>query len=74
MESIILTFIGGMIGIALGVFASYLYSILTSSAFVISIPSVLLAFAVSVGIGVLFGWYPAKRASDLQPIEALRYE
>lgn len=73
-EAIILTFVGGVVGICLGVFASYLYSFFTKSDFVISFPSILLAFVVSVGIGVLFGWYPAKRAADLQPIEALRYE
>ena len=74
IEAIILTFVGGVVGICLGVFASYLYAYFTASSFVVSLPSILLAFAVSVGIGVLFGWYPAKRAADLQPIEALRYE
>lgn len=74
IESIILTFTGGIIGIILGVFASYLYASITATAFVISIPSVLLAFVVSVGIGILFGWYPARKAANLQPIEALRYE
>ncbi len=74
IESLILTFIGGIIGIGLGVLASYIYSIVTASAFVVSLQSVVLAFIVSAGIGVLFGWYPAKRAANLQPIEALRYE
>lgn len=74
VEAIILTFVGGVIGIGLGVLVSYLYSLFTGSVFVISPNSVFLAFAVSAGIGIIFGWYPARRASNLQPIEALRYE
>ena len=74
VESIILTFTGGVLGIIIGIFASYLYSYFTNSLFVVSPNSVLLAFAVSAGIGILFGWYPARRAANLQPIEALRYE
>lgn len=74
VESIILTFFGGIIGIGVGVLASYLISTFTSSPFVISAQSILLAFAVSAGIGILFGWYPARKAANLQPIEALRYE
>lgn len=74
IESVILTFVGGVIGIGIGTFSSYLYSYFTSSPFVVSPNSILLAFAVSAGIGILFGWYPARRAANLQPIEALRYE
>jgi len=74
LESIILTFTGGIIGVILGIISSYFISRLTSSPFVISLPSILLAFVVSAGIGIVFGWYPAQKASNLQPIEALRYE
>lgn len=74
VESIILTFAGGIIGVGVGILASYLISYFTSSLFVVSPESILLAFAVSAGIGILFGWYPARRAANLQPIEALRYE
>lgn len=74
MESVILTFVGGILGIILGVLVSYIYSRVNSSTFFISISSVGIAFAVSAAIGILFGWYPARRASNLQPIEALRYE
>jgi len=74
IESIILTFVGGIIGIGVGVLVSYLISYFTGSPFVISPQSIFLAFAVSAGIGILFGWYPARRAANLQPIEALRYE
>ncbi len=73
-EAIILTFMGGIIGIIFGILTSYIISVVTSSLFVVSVSSILLAFFVSVVIGVVFGWYPAKKASDLQPIEALRYE
>jgi len=73
-ESILLTFTGGVIGIILGILASYIISIVAGSLFVISPSAILLAFVVSAAIGILFGWYPAKKASDLQPIEALRYE
>ena len=73
-ESVILTFTGGVVGIVFGVATSFVISKVTSSGFVISISSIFLAFIVSAAIGILFGWYPAKRASDLEPIIALRYE
>lgn len=74
IESIILTFVGGIIGIILGIAGFYIYSKANDSTFVVTMSSVLLAFFVSVGIGVTFGWYPARKAANLQPIEALRYE
>ncbi|OGM11835.1 hypothetical protein A2Z22_00075 [Candidatus Woesebacteria bacterium RBG_16_34_12] len=74
IESIILTFTGGLIGIGLGIIGFYIYSKANDSTFIVTLPSILLAFSVSVVIGILFGWYPARKASNLQPIEALRYE
>lgn len=73
-ESVILTFVGGLLGMVVGIIASYIIANLTSSPFVISISSIILAVSVSAAIGILFGWYPARRAANLQPIEALRYE
>jgi putative ABC transport system permease protein len=69
-----LTLIGGIIGIALGwliAFAVNALGLVTTS---VSWYSVILAFGVSAAIGILFGWYPARRAANLNPIEALRYE
>lgn len=74
IESIILTFAGGVVGMIIGVGASYIISSLINLPFTVSVGSIFLAIGVSGGIGILFGWYPAKKASDLQPIEALRYE
>lgn len=74
IESIILTFTGGIIGIGMGIIASFAYSSFTGSLFTISPSAIMLAFVVSAGIGILFGWYPASKAANLQPIEALRYE
>ncbi len=73
-EAVALTVIGGTIGVILGWLACYVitrFGILQTS---ISISSIILAFGVSAAIGIVFGYYPARRASRLNPIEALRYE
>jgi putative ABC transport system permease protein len=80
IESMFLSGFGGILGIAVGAgLSAYLATIASriSTSFpppVVSVPSVLLAFGVSVGIGLFFGIYPANRAAVLNPIEALRYE
>lgn len=74
VESIILTFGGGVIGMVVGVLISLIISKLVSIPFTITFGSVTLAIGVSAAIGILFGWYPARKAANLQPIEALRYE
>jgi len=74
IESIILTIGGGLTGMVLGILLSYVISVVIGLPFTISIFAIFLAIGVSGGIGILFGWYPAKKAADLSPIEALRYE
>jgi putative ABC transport system permease protein len=74
IESIMLTVVGGIIGMILGIIASYFISSAMTLPFSVSPSSVLLALGVSGTIGIVFGWYPARKAANLQPIEALRYE
>ena len=73
-ESVILSLIGGLIGIVFGLLISYGLSVWQGWTFIISTPAVLLSFLVCAATGVFFGWYPAKKASSLDPINALRYE
>lgn len=74
IEATMLTLIGGIIGVALGWGISFTISKLGIIQTKVSLSSVLLAFGVSALIGIIFGYYPAKRASRLNPIDALRYE
>jgi putative ABC transport system permease protein len=73
-ESIILSLIGGVIGILLGLLLSYAASAGLNWPFIISLPAVGLSFLVCAASGIFFGWYPAKKAASLDPINALRYE
>ena len=73
-EAVALTVIGGGIGIILGYIVCYVLTNLGILQTQLSTSSVLLAFGVSAAIGIVFGYYPARRASRLNPIEALRYE
>ncbi|MCD4694142.1 ABC transporter permease [bacterium] len=79
VETIIITSVGGIIGMIIGIIISYLTSLTINGLgynweFSVSLMSILLGLGVSMGIGLIFGLYPAKKASDLSPIEALRYE
>ncbi len=73
-EAVMLTFIGGFLGIVLGWLVSFVVSSTGIVTTQVTLSSVLLAFGVSAGIGILFGYYPARRAGMLNPIDALRYE
>jgi len=73
-ESVIICTIGGTIGIILGVGMGIIACLILKSPISISVPTILISFTFSMAIGVFFGYYPAKKAASLDPIEALRYE
>lgn len=74
IESVLMSFLGGGIGILLGLVISKFVSKMGGWDTVVSLESILLAFGFSVGIGIFFGFYPANKAAKMNPIEALRYE
>ncbi|KRF09864.1 ABC transporter permease [Paenibacillus sp. Soil787] len=74
MEAIILCFLGGVVGISIGVLGSFAFSLITKWQFVLSGWTIIIAFGFSTAVGLFFGWYPAKKAANMQPIESLRYE
>ena len=74
IEAITLSLLGGLVGVLLGIGATRLIGAVSSFKPIVSTGSIVLAFSVSFSIGVFFGFYPARRASLLDPIDALRYE
>lgn len=74
IEAILLSVTGGLIGVALGVGASYAIKFIAHWPIYIQPWSIIMSFAVCTFTGVFFGWYPAKKAAQLDPIEAIRYE
>ena len=73
-ESSILSLVGGILGILLGLLLSYVTSNALNWPFVVSTSAIGMSFVVCVVTGIFFGWYPAKKAASLDPIVALRYE
>jgi putative ABC transport system permease protein len=74
VEAVTLSLIGGIIGIAVGVVSSNAISYLAEWRTILAPESVVVAFGFAAAIGIFFGFYPARKASRLDPIEALRYE
>ncbi len=74
IESVLISFLGGGIGVLLGILISKGVSSLGGLDTIVSMQSILLAFGFSVGVGIFFGFYPANKAANLNPIDALRYE
>jgi putative ABC transport system permease protein len=74
IEAVILSSMGGLLGILLGVGSSELISQVYGWPVLVSSTSVAVAFAFSAAVGVFFGYYPARKAAQLDPIDALRYE
>jgi putative ABC transport system permease protein len=74
IEAIIISVTGGVFGVILGCIASWLVNVIAQWPVSVQSYSVILSFAVCTATGVFFGWYPAKKAANLDPIEAIRYE
>ncbi len=74
IEAVLISVTGGLIGVFVGVGASFAVKMLAGWPIYIQVWSILLSFAVCTATGIFFGWYPAKKAANLDPIEAIRYE
>jgi putative ABC transport system permease protein len=74
IEAVTLSLLGGFVGVILGIVGAQLVGIVSTFQPIVTVESIVLAFGVSFAIGVFFGFYPARKASALDPIEALRYE
>lgn len=72
MESVVLSLVGGIIGLILGIILAYIVCILIGNPFTLTVSTIFLALGFSVGVGVIFGIMPARKASRLNPIDALR--
>ena len=73
-ESVLISVGGGLLGIGFGFFLAWLIARTAEWKTIVTTSSVVIAFGVSVAVGIIFGLYPAVKASRLDPIEALRYE
>ena len=74
IEALVLSLVGGLIGVAAGVGGSWVFGQTSDMRTVVAFESILLAFGSAATVGVFFGFYPANKASQLDPIEALRHE
>lgn len=74
LESVVLSLVGGGLGVGLGIAASYLIGRVAEWTIIVTPASVVLAFGFAAAVGIFFGYYPARKAASLEPVEALRYE
>jgi putative ABC transport system permease protein len=74
LEAVVLSLMGGISGIAFGLTTSYLVMRFAGFTTIVTLQSIIISFVVSTLIGIFFGWYPSRKAANLNPIDALRYE
>src|SRR5207245_2550776 len=74
IEAVLISFAGGLLGIVVGFGISQLIAWLAGWSTIVTVSSILLAFLVSISVGLVFGIYPAVKAARLDPVEAIRYE
>ena len=74
IEAVVISLIGGFIGIAFGIGASKVIGMVSGMSTIVSVPTLIMSFAFSMAIGLIFGIYPARKAAKLNPIDALHYE
>ena len=74
IETVVLSTTGGLIGVAIGISVPWLITQFAEMPTIVTAHSLVLSLGISMSVGVVFGLYPAKRAADLDPIEALRHE
>jgi putative ABC transport system permease protein len=74
LEAVVLSLMGGISGILIGLGTAYLVSSFAGFTTIVTIKSIIISFIVSTLIGIFFGWYPSRKAANLNPIDALRYE
>jgi putative ABC transport system permease protein len=73
-EAVLISLTGGFMGILMGSMVSYLVRFFADWPVSVTVSSIIISFSVCFATGVFFGWYPARKAARLDPIEALRYE
>ncbi len=74
LEAVVMSLVGGVSGIILGLTTSFLVSKFAGFSTIVTMQSIVISFVVSTLIGIFFGWYPSRKAANLNPIDALRYE
>lgn len=74
IEAVVISLMGGFIGIAFGIGASKVIGMVSGMSTIVSVPTLIMSFAFSMAIGLIFGIYPARKAAKLNPIDALHYE
>ena len=74
IEAVLISVTGGLIGVFVGIAASFAVKFIAGWPIYVQVWSILISFAVCTATGIFFGWYPAKKAANLDPIEAIRYE